>query len=341
MNEMARSAEKLKILVVEDSEGDFILFEESLREEFLEPVIDRAVTFSAAAKLLKSKSDYDTILLDLTLPDSRGTELVTDILDLAGQIPVIVLTGYLDKNFGIQTLSLGVSDYLLKDEIEPIQLYKSISYSRERKRIVNQLAYSEEKYRNLFQLSPQPMWLCDLVTFRFLNVNEAAIKHYGYSLDEFLSMTVRDIYPKEDIPILEERIKTTSASGSLYFRGIVRHKKKNGEIIDVDLQSNTIDFDNKKNQLVLANDITEKLNYISSIQSQNEKLKEIAWIQSHVVRAPIARMIGLIDLIKNFGDGEVNKSELIEHLLNSAHELDGIIRDITNKTESIELGNKE
>jgi len=338
---MDHSADKLKILVVEDSEGDFILFEESLREEFSDPIIERAVTFSSAAKLLKSQSDYDAILLDLTLPDSRGTELVTDVLELAGQIPVIVLTGYLDKNFGIQTLSLGVSDYLLKDEIKPIQLYKSISYSMERKRIVNQLAHSEEKYRNLFQLSPQPMWLYDLNTFRFLNVNEAAIQHYGYSLEEFLSMTIREIYPPEDIHLLEERIKTSNQTGHIHFRDTVRHKKKNGEIIDVDLQSNTIVFDNTKNQLVLANDITEKLNYISSIQSQNEKLKDIAWIQSHVVRAPIARMIGLIDLIKNFEDGEVNKSELIEHLLNSAYELDGIVRDITSKTELIQLDKKE
>jgi len=84
-------------------------------------------------------------------------------------------------------------------------------------------------------------------------------------------------------------------------------------------------------------DITERLNYITAVEKQNEKLREIAWMQSHVVRAPLTKIIGLADLIKDFPNNDEEENQLLEHLLTCAYELDDIIRDISKKTEHIDL----
>ncbi len=241
-----------RILIVEDNPGDFLLIQDYLGEEFSEPVIEHAQTFAGAKLKLKTNTHFDTILLDLTLPDATGELLVNEMVQLAGSTPIIVLTGYADKDFGIKTLALGISDYLLKDDLNATQLYKSIAYSIERRRINNELKQSELKYRNLFDLSPIPMWVYDLKTLAFLNVNDAAIDHYGYSKEEFLIMTVNDIRPPEEVAKMEEVI--TSIANSK--KSIYRHLKKNGELIDVEIQSNEIYFNDKNACLVLSNDIS-------------------------------------------------------------------------------------
>ena len=80
-------------------------------------------------------------------------------------------------------------------------------------------------------------------------------------------------------------------------------------------------------------DITERRKYINAIERSNERLREIAWTQSHVVRAPLARIMGLIDLLKNQRNNLDNIEEIIDNILNSSEELDKVIRKITNKTE--------
>ena len=248
----------LHILIVEDNTGDYILIEEFLKEEVGTPLITRTNTLTETKQLLIGDEDFDIILLDLSLPDSTGEELLTQIIQLVDHIPIIVLTGYSDKHFGIKALSLGISDYLLKDELSAPLLAKSISYSIERKRISIQLEESEEKYRNLFHFSPTPMWVYNMDNYHFLDVNEAAIRNYGFSREEFLSMTIKDIRPKEDIIRLEDAVQFSKKNPSTFFTGEFRHKKKSGEIFEVEIQSNVIEFNGIKSEIVLATDITKK-----------------------------------------------------------------------------------
>ncbi len=194
---------------------------------------------------------------------------------------------------------------------------------------------SEEKYRTLFDMSPFPMWLFDVETFRFLNVNYAAIKHYGYSREEFMAMSIKDIRPPEDVQKVEEIVTETKKTG-VFSQGVFTHVKKNGERIFVDIQSNLIELDGVKARLVLATDISKRILYIQDIEEKNKRLKEIAWIQSHVVRAPLARIKGLIDLLKHLPDEEIELPELLNNIIISADELDTIIHEIVKKTERLE-----
>ena len=137
------------ILVIEDNQGDFTLIEEFLFEQITAPVISHVLNYREAQEILLNRaSPFDIILLDLSLPDKTGLPLIQEIAGLGLNIPIIVLTGYSDLSFGVKSLSLGVSDYILKDELTALSLYKSIVYSTERKRIASALELSEMRARS-------------------------------------------------------------------------------------------------------------------------------------------------------------------------------------------------
>ncbi len=337
---MPISLSDLSILVIEDNQGDYILIEDYLQEEVHNITIHQVTTLSKAKTTLANQH-FDVILLDLSLPDASGESLVKEIVRLSEGKPIIVLTGFADKEFGVKTVGLGVSDYLLKDELNAYQLSKSIAYSLERKRTESQIKESEKKYRDLFHLSPSPMMVFDEQTHEFLDVNQATIIHYGYSLEEFLAMKVTEIYLEEDADNFI-RLTRESYRKPNFLLSNVRHKKKDGGIICVDIQSNPIELNGRHARLVLATDVSERTYYIQAIEAQNEKFQEIAWIQAHIVRAPLARMMGLINLLFDKKNPPQEIDEFLGYLEHSAKELDKIVRDIIQKTEETQLfGKKE
>lgn len=345
---MTKEKHSLDLLVIEDNQGDLLLIEDLLHEKIRFPTIQEATCFKDVKRLFEeSEPDFDAILLDLTLPDNSGEALLRDVMALAKSTPVIVLTGYSDIDFGIKSLSMGISDYLLKEELTATSLYKSIIYSIERKEIYNNLRESEKRYKDLFHFSPEPMWLYDIETLEFLDINDAAIKHYGFSREEFLSMSVLEIEPPEQRKLFEQNHGSKNGEEQSIAKGIFNHIKKNGETIKVDLQSNILQFEGKKAVIVLAKDVTDRLNYISEIEEKNMRLQEIAWIQSHVVRAPLARLMGLVYAVNDPATSKVLVSEDEEQqkfynlILKSAHELDGIIRNIADKADKIKFTNME
>jgi PAS domain S-box-containing protein len=115
---------------------------------------------------------------------------------------------------------------------------------------------SEQRYRMLFDIHPHPMWVVDSKTLAFLAVNEAAIRHYGYSREEFLSMTADQIRPAEDVAELLKAFQDQSRS---YMRRVMRHRRKNGELMDVEVVSFNLEFDGRPARLGVVNDITDRV----------------------------------------------------------------------------------
>ena len=174
------------------------------------------------------------------------------------------------------------------------------------------------------------MWVVDFNTLNFLDVNMATLKHYGYTRQEFLSITLKDIRPIEEIPVLERAVAKRLKNINVYSTASAIHKKKNGEIINVEIKVAPIVYKGQKANVITATDITERTHYIKAIEDQNEQLKEISWIQSHIIRAPLTRIMGLIPLINESTD-QADKAQMLEYLMLSAHELDDVIKDITDK----------
>jgi PAS domain S-box-containing protein len=146
----------------------------------------------------------------------------------------------------------------------------------ERRRAETALRESEERYRLLFELSPEPVWVFDIDTLQFLAVNAAAIGRYGYSAEEFRSMTIRDIRPPEDIPRLLERVVHLGEQPSTQAGGPWRHRTKDGMTLEVEITSHMLMFEGKRAQLVLAHDITERRRVEAALQASEEQFRTLA-----------------------------------------------------------------
>ena len=132
---------------------------------------------------------------------------------------------------------------------------------------------SENRTRYLFENNPNPMWIYDLETLGFLAVNQAAINHYGYSEEEFLSMTLQDIRSPEDMPRLLEAIAKVSTGFSV--PEVWRHCKKDGTHIFVDVSAHTLDYQNRKCELILINDVTQKMQAEEALRLAEAKYRGI------------------------------------------------------------------
>ena len=132
-----------------------------------------------------------------------------------------------------------------------------ISNRRELDDALARLKESEQRYRELFASAPKPMWVYDLETLAFLAVNDAAVAHYGYTRDEFLSMTIADIRPAEDVPVLLASI--AAGDDDLELSGRWRHVTKDGRVIRVEITSHGIEWEGRRAKLVAADDLTALL----------------------------------------------------------------------------------
>ncbi|TKC57641.1 PAS domain S-box protein [Pedobacter hiemivivus] len=328
----------------------------------------------------------------------------------------------------------------------------------ERRNSVIKLEKEKQKYIELFNLSPVPQWVYDLNSLQFLNINEAAIQHYGYNRAEFMEMTILDVRPEEDMDCLFD-ILTKEDSIGLFDKSIVRHIKKNGDMIYVCVEGNNVLFEGKSARLVMIidrtaemrakqameesierfnivskatsdaiwdwniltgemiwnrgiagifghkktssteewwrshvhpedledvikkvdfliknkkqrikidyrfrcadgsykfvqdrafilfdqlgqpirmigsmQDITARVSRIRAIEEQNSRLREISWIQSHKIRSPLSKILGLVSLINLHDIDLMSVKELIPHLKASSEELDMVLKDIIKKT---------
>ena len=126
-----------------------------------------------------------------------------------------------------------------------------------RQQTAEALSKSEERYHLLFHENPLPMFVFDLNTLGFLAVNEAAVRNYGYSADEFASMTVRDLHIPEEVTWITELLSSDRGRGPASGL-VVTHRKKDGTRILAEITSRVITFSGREAKLALANDITER-----------------------------------------------------------------------------------
>jgi PAS domain S-box-containing protein len=143
----------------------------------------------------------------------------------------------------------------------------------ERKKADEAIRESEEQYRFMFANNPQPMWIFDTETLAFLEVNEAAVNHYGYSREEFQSMTLKDIRPAEDMSIFQKNVGPTELDLAQIHE--VRHLKKNGEIILVQISWHSMLYKSRKARHILINDITERKKAEDALRESELKYREL------------------------------------------------------------------
>jgi two-component system, cell cycle sensor histidine kinase and response regulator CckA len=178
-----------------------------------------------------------------------------------------------DRPWGAITLAAGDRLFAPDDVDVAAEVARRAAAAIENAQLVRSLERSEERYRMLFEASPLPMWVYDAETFRFLAVNDAAIRHYGYTSQEFLAMTIKDIRPPEDVAAVVASIQGAGGPGSP-MPGVWRHRKKDGTIIDVEITAGRVRLEGRPSALVLAHDVTERRRLEERL-SQSEKMEAI------------------------------------------------------------------
>ncbi len=332
---MIKDNQLYKILVVEDNPGDFVLVQEYISDSFLNAEITNIRSFKEFERTVRTSEDFDIIFLDLSLPDKSGIDLVKAVLAHHDLIPIVVLTGYTDFNFAIQSLSLGISDYLLKENLSTTTIYKCIIYNIERYKTLLKIKESEQRYSDLFQLSPSPLLVYDLDSKKIMDVNDSASQIYQYTKEEFLELQLDDLQGNssdaEDNNIF---INSLEQDYKLIYNATECHKKKNGDLLYVETKKNNFIYKGSKSVIVSIEDLTQEIIQIRSIQQQNKQLREIAWSQSHIVRAPLARMMGIVNLLSDFKMESSEYEEWVKHFNDSASELESIIKDIVSNAQT-------
>jgi PAS domain S-box-containing protein len=153
--------------------------------------------------------------------------------------------------------------------------------NRERQQIEAALRESEQRYRELFENNPYPMWVYDRETLAILAVNDSAVHLYGYSRSEFLKLTIKDLRPEEDVPELMRVLNETR----LNFAGprLWRHRKKDGTPFDVEISGHNMLFEGRPARLALSIDITERQKAETALRSSEEWFRALIEKSSDIV----------------------------------------------------------
>ncbi|QOG04715.1 PAS domain-containing sensor histidine kinase [Flavobacterium sp. MDT1-60] len=207
-----------------------------------------------------------------------------------------------------------------------------------------ELRKSEKKYRYLFDNNPMPMWIITLETFKFLDVNKMAILQYGYSREEFLSMTALDIRPDDDKSHFIKSSDTSKINKSNYNRGIWNHLKKDGTIVQVEIIAHDIMYEGIPARLILSNDISDRKKAETNLEKRNKELiktnselDRFVYSVSHDLRSPLTSILGLLSFIET----ESQESDTLKHaelIRSSINRLDDFIKNILSYSRNNRTG---
>lgn len=218
------------------------------------------------------------IISDYNMPAFDGLSALKIAREIHPLTPFIVVTDSINEDTAVECMKAGATDYVLKDSLKRLgssvlNALEQCKIRKERMEAFETIKLNESKYRYMFHNNPQPMWIYDVESLTFMEVNKAAVKHYGYTQEEFLSMTLKDIRPKSEI---EKFIKNIESADKQPDRsGEWTHKKKNGELISVEIVSHSIIFNHRNARHVLINDITERKKVEEKLISERKLLRTL------------------------------------------------------------------
>src|SRR5213080_4495423 len=312
-----RTPMTVRILLLEDVPADAALVERHLTKSGMEFVSQRVDTRARFEEALREFVP-DIILSDHGLPGFDGSAALQLVRERFPTLPVILVTGSLNEEKAVEFMKAGAADYILKDHLTrlPEAIQRAIRERRlreEREQAVAALQESEAQYRALFEGTPYPMWVFDLETHRVLAVNGAAIKHYGYSREEFLGLRIEDLRPAEDIPALHRHLETMP--GDYHNAGTWRHRKKDGTLIEVETSGHGITFAGRRAEQVVINDVTERKRLEEQFR-QAQKMEAVGRLAAgvaHDFNNLLTAILGTTDLmLEDLPPGDPDREGLLD-----------------------------
>lgn len=337
----------LKILLLEDSPDDVELVQRELKRG---GIVFTMNTVSKKEGYQKALHEFkpDIILSDHSLPQFNSIEAIQIWKDFQAEnqiiIPFILITGSVSEEFAVQSIKTGIDDYILKDRLKrlPASIKSALAKAdleRQRINFIASMVAQSTLRREAEHLAKFGSWKVDLPGGKH-EWSDEAFRIFGFmpgEIDPDYESFFRHVHP-EDLAPLKDMVKDTITN--LPFQQCeyrIRDKECNTKTVVSKILVKR-DARGKPFQLIgFTLDITEQKQQTAALEAQNQKLIEIAWVQSHEVRAPLARLMGLVHLVNHMSDAD-DGNELkttLGHIMESARELDDIIRKVVRKTEEI------
>ncbi|MEX1240287.1 MAG: PAS domain-containing protein [Cyclobacteriaceae bacterium] len=336
---------QLKILILEDSPEDLDLIERELKRG--------SINFTS--RVVKKKDEYeqalhefrpDVILSDHSLPQFNSIEAMQIWKEYQAAnnltVPFILITGSVSEEFAVQSIKAGADDYILKDRLKRLpssiqSALDKVRLEKEKRNFTAELISQSALMKEAEHLANFGSWKVDLLSGKH-QWSDEAFRIFGFEpgeIDPDYEKFFRHVYP-EDKDTLKHILN--EAVDSLPFQECeyrIIDKDSNIKNLHSRILVKRDQHDHAYQLIGFTLDITEQKLQTKALETQNQKLMEIAWVQSHEVRAPLARIMGLVQLLSRYPEENIDLKDSLHHILQSANELDEIVRKIVRKTEDI------
>jgi PAS domain S-box-containing protein len=267
--------------------------------------------------------------MQITHPDDLAKDLAAQDQILQGKSDTYrIEKRYLHKDGSSVWINLNVSLVRDKDK-NPIYLVAQVEN-------ISEKLESQTKFQNLVENFVVGVYI--LQDNKIVYVNARVTEETGYTEDEVINKQYSRFIYHEDKELVKDIIDRRTKRDIKTIRYEVRIQRKDGTPIWYEILGSSILYRGAPALIGTMVNITERkkmtldlVNHVKAIESQNEKLREIAWIQSHIVRAPLSRIMGLIDMFTNYENNDIDQRTILDYILISAKELDEIVKEISDK----------
>jgi two-component system, cell cycle sensor histidine kinase and response regulator CckA len=322
----------LRLLLVEDTDADALLILRALKK--MHGVFEHRVAASPESIVRELRAFKPQIALtDHHLQGFTGHDALQLILAEAPGTAVIVVTGSLSEEGAADYIKAGATDFVLKDNLHRLEAALTralmLASAHEKRQLAEErLRAGQERQRAFFAASPLPMWIYDRGTLAIVDVNDRAIQHYGYSREEFLERTIRELRPAEELARFDAAIAINSQS--TFNSGIWKHRKKDGSIIDVDVHTTDLTIEGRHLRLAALNDITEQRRVAAEMEESQrmEAIGRLAGGVSHDFNNLLTVIEASTEFLLTDHSAEGSLRDDIELIRNAAREAAALTRQL-------------